>query len=85
MWCRLVLGALPPCCSLSCSALAPRMVASTSEPRAGQVLSGGASAGVFEAVAWGFAIVVGALALAFVARLLNGRNRSVSDGAGKAA
>lgn len=82
MWCKVVLGALPLGCSLSCSGLVPQMVASTSEPGPGQVLSGGASAGVFEAVAWGFAVVLGALALAFVAKLLNGRGRTVRDGVG---
>lgn len=31
---------------------------------------------IFRVVAWGFAVIIGALALAFAAKLLNGRQRS---------
>ena len=70
---------LPGCAALGLLSGAASMDARSGNPRSGspQPLPGGPSpAGhsIFEVVGWGMAIVLGALVLAFVARLLNGRN-----------
>lgn len=79
---------LPGCAALGLLSGAASMDAQPGNPRSGspQPLPGGPSpAGhsIFEVVGWGMAIVLGALVLAFVARLLNGRtpNRLAPAGA----
>ena len=67
------------CAALGLLSGAGRMDASTGEPRSGLSVPlpgvlAGAGQSIFQIVGWGMAVVIGALALAFVARLLNGRN-----------
>lgn len=79
------------CSSTGCAALgllsgAATMATRPKNPRSGlpQPLAGGptpAGHSIFEVVGWGMAIVLGALVLAFVARLLNGRNRAPAGAA----
>lgn len=72
------------CAALGLLSGAASMEAQSGNPRSGspQPLPGGATAAghsIFEVVGWGMAIVLGALVLAFVARLLNGRNGPVGS------
>lgn len=69
---------LTGCAALGLLGGVARMDAATRETRSGSPppLPGGlADAGhsIFDVVAWGMAVILGALVLAFVARLLNGR------------
>lgn len=75
------------CAALGLLSGVARMDAQTGETLSGSPLPlpgalAGAGHSIFGVVAWGMAIVLGALVLAFVARLLNGRTPQRSAPAG---
>lgn len=78
------------CAALGLLSGAATMQAQSGNPRSGSPLPlpgalTGAGHSIFEVVSWGMAIVIAALALAFVARLLNGRNRTSTSNSPKPA